>query len=545
MPELPADVARRRTFAIISHPDAGKTTLTEKLLLFGGAIQMAGTVKGRKAARHATSDWMRLEQQRGISVTSSVMQFPYRGRVVNLLDTPGHEDFSEDTYRTLTAVDSALMVIDCAKGVEERTIKLMEVCRLRDTPIMTFINKLDRDGREPIGLLDEIEHVLRIACAPVTWPIGMGRDLKGIYHFLEDRIYVYTAGERGRAGSNLVIEGLASSAAQEFLSDAARTLHDEIELVRGATHRFDPEAYLAGRQTPVFFGSAINNFGVEELLSAFVAHAPAPRSRDASERRVAPGEARFTGFVFKIQANMDPGHRDRIAFVRLCSGRYERGMRLHHVRLDKQIKVSDALTFMAADRTQAEEACAGDILGLHNHGTINIGDTFTEGETLTFTGIPNFAPELFRRAVLRDPLRMKALQKGLSQLCEEGATQLFRPLRNNDLILGAVGPLQFEVVAFRLQDEYGVDCSFENVNVVTARWVDGSNPAKLEEFATRAHDNLALDHAGALVYLAPTRVNLELTLERWPDLQFRMTREHQGQVCTGIMGATVPPRASG
>jgi peptide chain release factor 3 len=526
MSELPADVARRRTFAIISHPDAGKTTLTEKLLLFGGAIQMAGTVKGRKAARHATSDWMRLEQQRGISVTSSVMQFPYRGRVVNLLDTPGHEDFSEDTYRTLSAVDSALMVIDCAKGVEERTIKLMEVCRLRDTPIMTFINKLDRDGREPIGLLDEIERVLKITCAPVTWPIGMGRDLKGIYHFLEDRIYVYTAGERGRAGTNVVIDRLASPAAHEFLGDAARTLHEEIELVRGATHRFDPAVYRAGRQTPVFFGSAINNFGVEELLSAFVEHAPAPRGRETSERRVEAHEEKLTGFVFKIQANMDPGHRDRIAFVRLCSGRYERGMRLHHVRLDKQIKVSDALTFMAADRTQAEEACAGDILGLHNHGTINIGDTFTEGERLTFTGIPNFAPELFRRAVLRDPLRMKALQKGLSQLCEEGATQLFKPLRNNDLILGAVGPLQFEVVAFRLQDEYGVECQFENINVVTARWVDAANPAKLEEFTTRAHDNLALDHAGALVYLAPTRVNLQLTLERWPDIRFRTTREH-------------------
>jgi peptide chain release factor 3 len=483
-------------------------------------------VKGRKAARHATSDWMRLEQQRGISVTSSVMQFPYRGRVVNLLDTPGHEDFSEDTYRTLSAVDSALMVIDCAKGVEERTIKLMEVCRLRDTPIMTFINKLDRDGREPIGLLDEIERVLKITCAPVTWPIGMGRDLKGIYHFLEDRIYVYTAGERGRAGTNVVIDRLASPAAHEFLGDAARTLHEEIELVRGATHRFDPAVYRAGRQTPVFFGSAINNFGVEELLSAFVEHAPAPRGRETSERRVEAHEEKLTGFVFKIQANMDPGHRDRIAFVRLCSGRYERGMRLHHVRLDKQIKVSDALTFMAADRTQAEEACAGDILGLHNHGTINIGDTFTEGERLTFTGIPNFAPELFRRAVLRDPLRMKALQKGLSQLCEEGATQLFKPLRNNDLILGAVGPLQFEVVAFRLQDEYGVECQFENINVVTARWVDAANPAKLEEFTTRAHDNLALDHAGALVYLAPTRVNLQLTLERWPDIRFRTTREH-------------------
>jgi peptide chain release factor 3 len=354
----------------------------------------------------------------------------------------------------------------------------------------------------------------------------LGGVLRGIYLLLEVRFYVYTAGERGRAGSNLVIDGIASPTAQEFLGDASQALRDEIELVRGATHRFEPEAYLAGRQTPVFFGSAINNFGVEELLASFVEHAPAPRAREASERRVEPGEAKLTGFVFKIQANMDPGHRDRIAFVRLCSGRYERGMRLHHVRLDKQIKVSDALTFMAADRTQAETACAGDILGLHNHGTINIGDTFTEGERLTFTGIPNFAPELFRRAVLRDPLRMKALQKGLSQLCEEGATQLFKPLRNNDLILGAVGPLQFEVVAFRLQDEYGVECTFENINVVTARWIYGPNPAKLEEFKNRAHDNLAVDHAGALVYLAPTRVNLELTLERWPDVQFRATREH-------------------
>ena len=522
----PDDIARRRTFAIISHPDAGKTTLTEKLLLFGGAIQMAGTVKGRKATRHATSDWMRLEQQRGISVTSSVMQFPFRGRIINLLDTPGHEDFSEDTYRTLTAVDSALMVIDCAKGVEDRTIKLMEVCRLRDTPIMTFINKLDRDGREPIGLLDEIEKVLKIACAPVTWPIGMGRELKGIYHLPEDRIYAYAAAGRGRAGTNATIDRLVSPAAQEFLGESARALHEEIELVRAATQRFNREAYLAGRQTPVFFGSAINNFGVEELLSSFVEHAPGPLPRETSERRVHPDEPKLTGFVFKIQANMDPGHRDRIAFVRLCSGRYTRGMRLYHVRLDKEFKVGDALTFMAADRTQAEEACAGDILGLHNHGTINIGDTFTAGERLTFTGIPNFAPEMFRRAVLREPLRMKALQKGLSQLCEEGATQLFKPLRNNDLILGAVGPLQFEVVAFRLQDEYGVQCTFENVNVVSARWIDCPDPRRLEELKAKAFENLALDHAGALVYLAPTRVNLALTLERWPDVRFRTTREH-------------------
>jgi peptide chain release factor 3 len=520
------EVARRRTFAIISHPDAGKTTLTEKLLLFGGAIQLAGTVKGRKAARHATSDWMRLEQQRGISVTSSVMQFPYAGRIVNLLDTPGHEDFSEDTYRTLTAVDSALMVIDCAKGVEERTIKLMEVCRLRDTPIMTFINKLDREGREPLELLDEIEKVLAIGCAPVTWPIGMGRELRGVYHLLEDRIYAYQAGEKGRAGSHAVIDGLASVEAGAFLGDRAAAFREEVELVRGASHGFSVEEYRAARQTPVFFGSAINNFGVTELLSAFVEHAPAPRPRATTTREVRAEEAPLTGFVFKIQANMDPGHRDRIAFMRICSGRYTKGMRLFHVRLGKEMRVADALTFLAADRQHTEEAYAGDIIGLHNHGTINIGDTFTEGERLMFTGVPNFAPEMFRRVVLRDPLRMKALQKGLDQLCEEGATQLFRPLRNNDLILGAVGQLQFDVVAFRLQDEYGVQASWDAVNVHAARWVHCADPKKLEEFRAKAFEHLSMDHSGALVYLAPSRVNLQLVQERWPDLVFRETREH-------------------
>ncbi len=518
--------SNRRTFAIISHPDAGKTTLTEKLLLFGGAIQMAGTVKGRKATRHATSDWMRLEQQRGISITSSVMQFPYADCVINLLDTPGHEDFSEDTYRTLTAVDSALMVIDCAKGVEERTIKLMDVCRLRDTPIMTFVNKLDRDGRSPIELLDEIENVLKIQCTPITWPIGMGRDLLGVYHLLEDRIYVYVPVEKGRVGIHETIEGIDSDAAREYLGDRYARFLEEVELVRGASPSFDLGRYLAAKQTPVFFGSAVNNFGVRELLNAFALHSPAPQPRATLQRLVRADEAKMTGFVFKIQANMDPGHRDRIAFMRLCSGRYVRGMRLYHTRLGKEIRVADALTFLAADRSQAEEAYAGDIIGLHNHGTINIGDTFTEGEDLTFTGVPNFAPELFRRAVLKDPLRMKALQKGLSQLCEEGATQLFKPLRNNDLILGAIGQLQFEVVAFRLQDEYSVQCVFEPINVVIARWVRLADDKRLAEFRRKAHDNLAWDHAGELVYLAPTRVNLGLTEERWPEIDFMKTREN-------------------
>ena len=525
MTTISQEVDRRRTFAIISHPDAGKTTLTEKLLLYGGAIQLAGTVKGRKASRHATSDWMALEQQRGISVTSSVMQFPYADRVVNLLDTPGHEDFSEDTYRTLTAVDSALMVIDCAKGVEQRTIKLMEVCRLRDTAIMTFINKLDREGREPIELLDEIESVLNIQCAPITWPIGMGRSLIGVYHLVQDRIYLYESAGREKAAERHVIDGLESDAAREALGDRHAEFLEEIELVRGACPEFDEGEYLAARQTPVFFGSALANFGVKELLDEFVGHAPAPLSRESETRDVAPDETRLSGFVFKIQANMDPGHRDRIAFMRICSGEYKKGMRVKHVRLGKDMKIPDAITFLAADRQHADTAYAGDIIGIHNHGTINIGDSFSEGEELSFTGIPSFAPEIFRRAVLKDPLRLKALQKGLAQLCEEGATQLFKPMRNNDLILGAVGPLQFDVVAHRLKEEYKVDCQFENVNVATARWVECDDERMLEDFKRKAHDNLALDHGDSLVYVAPTRVNLTLTEERWPDIRFRSTRE--------------------
>jgi peptide chain release factor 3 len=526
MSTISSQVRKRRTFAIISHPDAGKTTLTEKLLLYGGAIQLAGTVKGRKASRHATSDWMRLEQERGISVTSSVMQFPYNDHIVNLLDTPGHEDFSEDTYRTLTAVDSALMVIDCAKGVEQRTIKLMEVCRLRDTPIMTFINKLDREGREPIELLDEIESVLNIECSPITWPIGMGSRLKGVYHLLQDRIYLYDKVGRERASGQRIVERLASDEASEVLGDEAGDFRDEIELVKGATPELDIEQYLAAKQSPVFFGSALSNFGVKELLDEFVAHAPQPQPHESEQRAVDPNEASLTGFVFKIQANMDPGHRDRIAFMRICSGEYQKGKKVLHVRSGKEIKIPDAITFMAADRQHAESAYAGDIIGLHNHGTINIGDSFTEGEHIRFTGIPNFAPEIFRRAVLKDPLRLKALQKGLAQLCEEGATQLFKPFRNNDLILGAVGPLQFDVVAHRLRDEYKVECQFEAIEVATARWVHCEDEKMLADFERKAHDNLARDHGDQLVYIAPTRVNLSLTEERWPEIEFRETREH-------------------
>jgi peptide chain release factor 3 len=525
MADLDKERAKRRTFAIISHPDAGKTTLTEKLLLFGGAIQLAGTVKGRKAARHATSDWMELEKQRGISVTSSVMQFPYKGKVINLLDTPGHEDFSEDTYRTMTAVDSALMVIDVAKGVEERTIKLMDVCRLRDTPILTFINKLDREGRDPIELLDEVEQVLKIQCAPITWPIGMGKRLKGVIDLRDEAVHLYDAQHGGRIVSGEKIQGLDSPRLDALLGDQAQELRDEVELVRGASHELDIDAYLRGEQTPVFFGSAINNFGVEELLDAFSDYAPPPQPRATEQRLVDPGEAKFSGFVFKIQANMDPAHRDRVAFLRVCSGSYQKGMKMKHVRIGKTVQIANAITFQADERLHVDAAWPGDIIGLHNHGTIQIGDTFTEGEDLKYTGIPYFAPELFRRVVLKDPLRMKQLQKGVVQLSEEGATQAFRPLRNNDLILGAVGVLQFDVAAHRLKGEYGVDAVVEPVGVQAARWIVCSDDKALRRFREKAHENLAEDGDGQLVYLAPTRVNLNLTMERWPEVQFLATRE--------------------
>ncbi|MCF1182019.1 peptide chain release factor 3 [Marichromatium gracile] len=525
MSELQAQLDKRRTFAIISHPDAGKTTLTEKLLLFGGAIQLAGTVKGRKAARHATSDWMELEKQRGISVTSSVMQFPYGEATVNLLDTPGHEDFSEDTYRTLTAVDSALMVIDVAKGVEDRTIKLMDVCRLRDTPILTFVNKLDREGRDAIEILDEIEEVLKIQCAPVTWPIGMGKRFRGVYDLRDGRTHLFSAQHGGRIVEGEVIEGLDNPRMDEVLGDQAEELREELELVEGASHPLDLEAYRAGRQTPVFFGSAINNFGVRELLDAFVQYAPPPRPRNTLQRPVEPAEEGFTGFVFKIQANMDPAHRDRVAFMRVCSGCYRKGMKMRHVRIGRTIQIANAITFQADERRHVEEAWPGDIIGLHNHGTIQIGDTFTEGEELKYEGVPYFAPELFRRVVLKDPLRMKALQKGVVQLAEEGATQVFRPLKNNDMILGAVGVLQFDVAAYRLKDEYGVDAIVEAVNVQTARWVSCDDAKLFERFKDKNHEYLALDGDDQLVYLAPTRVNLSLAEERWPEVRFSATRE--------------------
>jgi peptide chain release factor 3 len=519
------EINQRRTFAIISHPDAGKTTITEKLLLYGNLIQLAGTVKGKKSGRHATSDWMEMEKERGISVSTSVMQFPYRGAMVNLLDTPGHADFSEDTYRTLTAVDAALMVIDCAKGVEERTIKLMEVCRLRTTPILTFINKMDRDVRDPIEVLDEIEDVLKIKCAPITWPIGMGKQFKGVYNLLTDTIVLYKTGMGHTIQDVREIQGVDNPELDEAVGEYAAELRETLELVHGASHEFDKEAFLAGELAPVFFGTALGNFGVDHMLNGLVEWAPSPQAHEAVERVVEAREEKFTGFVFKIQANMDPKHRDRIAFMRICSGKYQKGIKLKQCRTGKDLRISDALTFLAGERENVEHAYAGDIIGLHNHGTIQIGDTFTEGEALRYTGIPFFAPELFRRVVLNDPLKSKQLHKGLKQLAEEGATQVFMPLKNNDLILGAVGMLQFDVVAHRLKHEYGVECRYEPISVYTARWVDADSERELDKLREKAFENLAEDGAGFLTYLAPTRVNLSLSQERHPEVRFRETRE--------------------
>ncbi len=520
-----SEINKRRTFAIISHPDAGKTTITEKVLLFGNALQKAGTVKGKKSGQHAKSDWMEMEKERGISVSTSVMQFPYGDNLVNLLDTPGHEDFSEDTYRTLTAVDSCLMVIDAAKGVEDRTRKLMEVTRLRDTPIVTFMNKLDRDIRDPLELLDEVEAELNIMCAPITWPIGCGKLFKGVYHIERDETILYQTGMGHIIQDIRIIKGLDNPDLDAAVtSDLAEQLREELELVQGASNPFDHEMFMAGELTPVYFGTALGNFGVDHMLDGLTQWAPTPQGRETEGRRVDAAEEKFSGFVFKIQANMDPKHRDRIAFCRIVSGKYQKGMKMKHTRIGKDIRVSDALTFLAGDRALLEEAYAGDIIGLHNHGSIRIGDTFTAGEDLRFTGIPNFAPELFKRIRLKDPLKMKQLQKGLIQLAEEGAVQVFRPLANNDLIVGAVGILQFDVVVARLKAEYNVDAIYESVGVATARWVYGSDKA-IDEFRRKSQTNLALDGGDNLAYIAPTMVNLSLAQERFPDITFTATRE--------------------
>ena len=521
-----AETRRRRTFAIISHPDAGKTTLTEKLLLFAGAIQIAGSVKARKASRHATSDWMEIEKQRGISVASSVMQMEYRDCVINLLDTPGHQDFSEDTYRVLTAVDAALMVIDAANGVEAQTLRLIEVCRSRNTPILTFINKLDREVREPLDLLDEIERTLGMPCAPLTWPIGQGKLFHGIYDLRTDRMRVFRAGA-DRIGEDDDVITDTAVLAQRFGAEY-ETAHHEIDLVRHAAHPFDRAEFLAARQTPVFFGSAINNFGVREVLDALVDLAPAPAPRQAVSREVRPDEEQFSGLVFKIQANMDPAHRDRIAFLRVCSGKFERGMRLKVRRTGKELRPTGVVTFLSQRRDRVEEAFAGDIIGIITHGGLQLGDTVTGGELLQYTGLPFFAPELFRTVELADPMRSKQLRQGLQELGEEGAIQVFRPVAGTLMLLGAVGQLQFEVVQHRLKTEYGVEVRMSSANYAGARWVTADDPVELRRFLDGNVSRIALDAAETHAYLMSSRYDLELTQERWPKIKFHLMREHAG-----------------
>lgn len=540
MSELSPQVRRRRTFAIISHPDAGKTTLTEKLLLFSGAIQIAGSVKARKASRHATSDWMEIEKQRGISVASSVMQMEYRDCVINLLDTPGHQDFSEDTYRVLTAVDAALMVIDAANGVEPQTRRLLQVCRARNTPILTFVNKMDREVQEPLALMDEIERELGMAVVPFTWPVGMGKAFHGVMDLREQRMRVFSPGEDRNRDDDEILEGLENPAyAQRFGAEYQHAKHD-IELVREAAPPFDEAEFLAGHQTPMFFGSAINNFGVREVLDALVDLAPPPASRHAIQREVQPDETKFSGVVFKIQANMDPAHRDRIAFVRVASGRFQRGMNLKVVRSGKTLRPNTVVTFMSQKRELLDEAFAGDIIGIPNHGVLQLGDTLTEGEALQFTGLPFFAPEMFRTVEVADPLKTKQLRAGLTQLGEEGAIQVFRPVAATLLLLGAVGQLQFEVVAHRLEHEYGVKARITPARYNVARWVtcdeaDGGEK-ELKRFIDGNAHRVALDAVDAPCVLLEYAGELRAMQENWPKIKFHALREHAGLVFHKQMG---------
>lgn len=526
MADNQTEIGRRRTFAIISHPDAGKTTLTEKLLLFGGAIQLAGAVKARGERRRARSDWMEIERQRGISVSASVMSFENSGVAFNLLDTPGHEDFSEDTYRTLTAVESAVMVLDAAKGIETQTRKLFEVCRLRDLPIITFVNKLDREAKEPFDLLDEIEKTLALDVAPATWPIGSGSDFKGVYDLLHDRLLLFETSLRDRLGPMLQVDGLDDPRLDEHLpAHLLAKLREEVELVRAACKPFDLKSYREGHLSPVFFGSALRNFGVAELLAAIGEYAPSPRPQPAEPRAIEPTEEKVSGFVFKVQANMDPNHRDRIAFFRLCSGKFRRGMKLYHPRTQKWITVTSPMLFLAQDRNVADEAFPGDIIGIPNHGQLRIGDALTEGEKLRFTGIPSFAPEVLRRARLDDPLRAKQLRKALLDLGEEGVSQVFRPLNGSNWIVGVVGPLQFDVLTSRIGAEYNVQAGFEAAPYETARWVNAPDKATLDRFTESRRNDLAEDGDGRLVFLARNSWELARTQQDFPEIRFTATRE--------------------
>lgn len=523
------EVKRRRTFAIISHPDAGKTTLTEKLLLFAGAIHIAGSVKARKASRHATSDWMEIEKQRGISVASSVMQMEYRDCVINLLDTPGHQDFSEDTYRVLTAVDAALMVIDAANGVESQTLRLLQVCRARNTPIITFVNKLDREVREPLDLIDEIERTLGMDVIPFTWPVGSGKRFHGVYDLRHKLMRVFRAGmDRVEQEETAIITNLEDPAISERFGANLEQARQEIELITGAAPEFDQIAFLAGQQTPVFFGSAINNFGVQEVLDTLVELAPPPGSRKAIQREIQPAEKKFSGVVFKIQANMNPAHRDRIAFVRICSGEFRRGMNLKVVRSGKDVRTSTVVSFLSQRRELLETAYAGDIIGIPNHGTLQLADTLTEGDHLQFTGLPFFAPEIFQTVEIADPLRSKQLKLGLAQLGEEGAIQVFRPHIGSMLLLGAVGVLQFEVVTHRLKHEYGVEARIAPAKYQLARWVTAETSQELQRFIDANAHRIAYDAVNAPTFLASFSAEISVAEENWPGIRFHKMREHAG-----------------
>jgi len=526
-PQIDKELKRRRTFAIISHPDAGKTTLTEKLLLYGGAIQMAGMVKAKRSKKFATSDWMELEKQRGISVSSSVMKFPYRDHEINLIDTPGHQDFSEDTYRTLTAVDSALMLIDAANGVEAQTIKLFEVCRMQKAPVMTFINKLDREGKEPIDLLDEIEKVLNIKCYPMTWPIGMGERFQGVYHRAKRELHLFDRhSDKSRPVPLREFSLDSEYVDKEIGAEAAASLRDEIALLEEAGEDFDYDLYLQGKLAPVFFGSALNNFGVEMLLNAIIELSPQPLPRPSQTREVLPNEDKFSAFIFKIQANMDPSHRDRVAFMRICSGRFERGMKAFIVRTGKSQRLGRPTQFMAQDRSLVDEAFAGDIVGIHDPGVFRIGDSLSEGETLAFTGIPVFAPEHFVRVDLRDPLKSKQLNKALDQLSEEGAVQVFRPMNSNSQVLGVVGVLQFDVVKYRIENEYGVRVQFSPLPFSAARWVLADNAKDLEEFKLGQSQYICLDQHENPTILLENEWRIKYLDERYPNIRYSKTAEN-------------------
>ena len=527
MASLSDEISSRRTFAIISHPDAGKTTLTEKLLLYTGSIQTAGSVKGKSSAKHAVSDWMDIEKERGISVTSSVLQFTYNGACVNILDTPGHQDFSEDTYRTLMAADAAVMVIDGAKGVETQTRKLMEVCRMRNTPVMVFVNKLDRPCKDPFDLLDEIEKELRIRVRPLSFPISSGDTFKGVYNIYEKNLTLFTSDERQTADASTVeINDLASPELDEYITERyANQLREDTELVEGVYDAFDREAYLRAELAPVFFGSAVNNFGVKELLECFIRIAPSPRPAPTETRIVEPAEAKMTGFVFKIHANMDPNHRDRIAFLKICSGTFERNKNYLHVRSGKQMKFSSPTAFMAEKKSIIDFAYPGDIVGLHDTGNFKIGDTFTEGEKLKFTGIPSFAPEQFRYIENADPLKFKQLAKGIDQLMDEGVAQLFTSSLNGRKIIGTVGALQFEVIEYRLAHEYNAACRWEPISIYKACWIESDNAEQLADFKRRKHTNMAIDKHGRDVFLADTSYALALAQENFKDIRFYFTSE--------------------